>query len=475
MSIVIEHLNYVYMQGGPYETRALDDVSLTIHDGEFIGLIGHTGSGKSTLVQHLNGLILPTSGKITVDGMDLAEKGTDRRAIRRRVGLVFQYPENQLFEETVAKDIAFGPKNLGLDEEEIDRRVRTAMRRVALDYDKLAQRSVFELSGGQMRRVAIAGVLAMEPQTLVLDEPCAGLDPRGREEILGLISDLHRESGATIVMVSHSMDDVAALAERVIVMNHGKVAMDGTPREIFSRGEELRAIGLDVPQAVELAQKLREKGFDVPEGIYKIEEVRAAVEAIVGREAAMLNDITLGQYFPGNSVIHRMDPRMKLILTILYIVGVFIVANLPGYAIALAFLYIVVRISGIKFSYLAKGVKPLRFIIIFTFILNLFFVQGETPIFTLGFFTLTKEALNNAIYFALRLVFLVMGTSVLTLTTSPVQLTDGLERIMHPLEKIHFPAHELAMMMTIALRFIPTLLEETDKIHEGADGARRGF
>lgn len=283
MSIVIEHLNYVYMQGGPYETKALDDVSLTIHDGEFVGLIGHTGSGKSTLVQHLNGLILPTSGQITVDGMDLADKNTDKRAIRRRVGLVFQYPENQLFEETVAKDIAFGPKNLGLDEAEIDRRVRTAMRRVALDYDKLSQRSVFELSGGQMRRVAIAGVLAMEPQTLVLDEPCAGLDPKGREEILGLISGLHRESGATIVMVSHSMDDVAALAERVIVMNHGKVAMDGAPREVFSRGEELRAIGLDVPQAVELAQKLREKGFDVPEGIYKIEEVRAAVEAIVGK------------------------------------------------------------------------------------------------------------------------------------------------------------------------------------------------
>ena len=283
MSIVIEHLNYIYMQGGPYETKALDDVSLTIRDGEFVGLIGHTGSGKSTLVQHLNGLILPTSGKITVDGMDLADKNTDKRAIRRRVGLVFQYPENQLFEETVEKDIAFGPKNLGLDEAEIDRRVRTAMRRVALDYDALAQRSVFELSGGQMRRVAIAGVLAMEPQTLVLDEPCAGLDPKGREEILGLISDLHRESGATIVMVSHSMDDVAALAERVIVMNHGKVAMDGAPREVFSRGEELRAIGLDVPQAVELAQKLREKGFDVPEGIYKIEEVRAAVEAIVGK------------------------------------------------------------------------------------------------------------------------------------------------------------------------------------------------
>ena len=180
MSIVIEHLNYVYMTGGPYETKALSDVNLTIHDGEFIGLIGHTGSGKSTLVQHLNGLIMPTSGRVLVDGMDLADKGTDRRAVRQRVGLVFQYPENQLFEETVEKDIAFGPKNLGLDDAEIDRRVRDAMRRVALDYDRLHERSVFELSGGQMRRVAIAGVLAMEPQVLVLDDPCAGLDPRGR-------------------------------------------------------------------------------------------------------------------------------------------------------------------------------------------------------------------------------------------------------------------------------------------------------
>ena len=285
MSIVIEHLNYVYSSGGPYETHALSDVSLTIGDGEFVGLIGHTGSGKSTLVQHLNGLLLPTSGRILVDGLDVADKSTDRRAIRRKVGLVFQYPENQLFEETVAKDIAFGPKNLGLSEQEIDRRVRDAMRKVALDYDALAQRSVFELSGGQMRRVAIAGVLAMEPQVLVLDEPCAGLDPRGREEILGLIRRLHSESGATIVMVSHSMDDVASLAERVIVMNHGEVAMDGAPREVFSRGEELRAIGLDVPQAVELADRLRERGFDVPQGVYRIEEIRDYIKTAVGGRA----------------------------------------------------------------------------------------------------------------------------------------------------------------------------------------------
>ena len=285
MPIVIEHLNYVYMSGGPYETHALDDVSLTIEDGEFVGLIGHTGSGKSTLVQHLNGLLLPSSGKITVDGLDIADKATDRRAIRRKVGLVFQYPENQLFEETVEKDIAFGPRNLGLEEAEIDRRVRDAMRKVALDYDALHERSVFELSGGQMRRVAIAGVLAMEPRTLVLDEPCAGLDPRGREEILGLIRDLHRDTGATIVMVSHSMDDVASLAERVIVMNHGKVAMDGAPRDVFSRGAELRAIGLDVPQAVLLADRLRERGFDVPQGVYRVEEIKAVIEGIVGKGA----------------------------------------------------------------------------------------------------------------------------------------------------------------------------------------------
>ena len=283
MSIVIEHLNYVYMTGGPYETKALSDVNLTINDGEFIGLIGHTGSGKSTLVQHLNGLIMPTSGRVLVDGMDLADKGTDRRAVRQRVGLVFQYPENQLFEETVEKDIAFGPKNLGLDDAEIDRRVRDAMRRVALDYDRLHERSVFELSGGQMRRVAIAGVLAMEPQVLVLDEPCAGLDPRGREEILGLIKRLHEEAGTTIVMVSHSMDDVASLAERVIVMNHGELVMDGAPRDVFACGEELRGMGLDVPQAGQLAGKLRERGFDIPEGIYRIEEIKAEIEKIAAK------------------------------------------------------------------------------------------------------------------------------------------------------------------------------------------------
>ena len=280
MSIVIEHLNYVYMQGGPYETRALDDVSLTIHDGEFIGLIGHTGSGKSTLVQHLNGLILPTSGKITVDGMDLAEKGTDRRAIRRRVGLVFQYPENQLFEETVAKDIAFGPKNLGLGEEEIDRRVRTAMRRVALDYDKLAQRSVFELSGGQMRRVAIAGVLAMEPEVLVLDEPTAGLDPAGRENLMANIRDYHRNKGKTIILVSHSMDEIARNVDRILVLKNAHVLMQGTPAEVFARGEELLSAGLDVPQITRIAMELKRRGVDIDPAVYTVEALERQLLAL---------------------------------------------------------------------------------------------------------------------------------------------------------------------------------------------------
>ena len=283
MSIAVEHVSHVYMAGGPYETRALEDVTFTIGDGEFVALIGHTGSGKSTLVQHLNGLLAPTEGRVLVDGVDLNGKGTDRRAVRMRVGLVFQYPENQLFEETVAKDVAFGPTNLGLSPEEIDARVREAMRLVSLPYEEIAERSVFELSGGQMRRAAIAGVLAMRPEVLVLDEPCAGLDPRGRAEILSLIRGLHAESGRTIVMVSHSMDDVAHLAERVIVMDHGKIAMDAAPREVFSRAEALRAMGLDVPQATALAEALRARGYALPEGLYRMDEVAGAILAAFGK------------------------------------------------------------------------------------------------------------------------------------------------------------------------------------------------
>lgn len=273
MPIEIKHLDHIYMAGSPFETKALDDVSLTINDGEFIGLIGHTGSGKSTLVQHLNGLMRPDGGSVIVDGMDISDKNTDLREVRRRVGLVFQYPEHQLFEESVRKDVSFGPRNLGCDEDEIERRVRDACAQVGLGEDML-DKSPFDMSGGQKRRVAIAGVLAMQPKVLVLDEPTAGLDPRGRSELIALIRQLHEDAGNTIVMVSHSMDDIASLAQRIIVMNKGRVAMDGTPREVFSHPKELLDMHLGVPAAARLAMALHERGYDIPGDVYALDEIR---------------------------------------------------------------------------------------------------------------------------------------------------------------------------------------------------------
>ncbi len=273
MPIEVKNLTHTYSAGSAFQATAIRNVSLTINDGEFIAVIGHTGSGKSTLVQHLNGLLKPTSGQILVDGEDLNGEKVDRRRVRQKVGLVFQYPEYQLFEETVAKDIAFGPKNQGLTPEEIDVRVRRAMAWVHLDYDKYADRSPFELSGGQMRRVAIAGVLAMEPKVLILDEPTAGLDPQGRDRILAMVKDLHK-SGVTVVMVSHSMDDVARLATRLLVMNRGQLVATGTPREIFRQVDMMESIGLGVPEAAKLCAMLRAKGLQLPDDVYTLEEIK---------------------------------------------------------------------------------------------------------------------------------------------------------------------------------------------------------
>ncbi len=274
MPIEVSHLTHCYSEGSVLRTVALDDVSFRVEDGEFVGVIGHTGSGKSTLVQHLNGLLKPTSGRVLIDGEDLNGEHVNRRALRQRIGLVFQYPEYQLFEETVAKDIAFGPKNQGLSAEEIDGRVRYAMECVHLDYDKYAVRSPFELSGGQMRRVAIAGVLAMKPSVLILDEPTAGLDPRGRDKILTMLEELHARENTTILMVSHSMDDIARLASRLIVMSGGKIVAEGTPREIFARESMMTSIGLDVPDAARLCALLRSKGYDLPADLYRPEELK---------------------------------------------------------------------------------------------------------------------------------------------------------------------------------------------------------
>ncbi len=283
MPIQVEHLTHTYMPESPFAAVALHDVNLTIKDGELIGLLGHTGSGKTTLVQHLNGLIKPTEGRVVVDGLDLTEKGVSLLEVRKKVGLVFQYPEYQLFEETVAKDVAFGPRNMGLGEEEINRRVRAAIERVGLDYESIAERSPFELSGGQMRRVAIAGVLAMQPRVLILDEPTAGLDPAGRRSILSMIRELHAAGDLTVIMVSHSMDDISTLATRLIVMSHGEVVLSGTPREVFTQQELLFSIGLGVPQAAELTHALIAEGFELPSDLYTLDEVREAILRLAGK------------------------------------------------------------------------------------------------------------------------------------------------------------------------------------------------
>ncbi len=281
MMIRLEDVSYVYMQGGPFEKTAIHNVSLEIKKGEFIGLIGHTGSGKSTLIQLLNGLLKPTSGRIIIDGQDLSQKETDIQKIRFQVGLVMQYPEYQLFEETVSKDIAFGPANMGLSQEEIKERVAFAANMVGLSPE-LLEKSPFDLSGGQKRRAAIAGVLAMEPKVLILDEPTAGLDPAGRDEILYKIKDLHARMDVTVILVSHSMEDVAKLADRILVMNQGQVEMFDKTAEVFRHGERLTQIGLNVPEITRIIDGLRKRGVPVGEGVYTVEEASHQLADLMG-------------------------------------------------------------------------------------------------------------------------------------------------------------------------------------------------
>ena len=276
----IKNLTYIYSAGTPFEHKALDNVSFSVNKGEFIGIIGHTGSGKSTLMQQLNGLLKPASGNVFLDGKDIWSDKTLTRQARFRVGLVFQYPEYQLFEETVYKDIAFGPKNMGLDEAEIDRRVRESAGFVGLTDEQL-NASPFDLSGGQKRRVAIAGVIAMEPEVLILDEPTAGLDPVGRSEILGNIEAYRKAKNATVMMVSHSMEDVARLTDRLLVLCGSRLAMDGTPEQVFSRASELIEMGLNIPQVTQVFLRLREMGLDVP-NVYTIEQAVSALKRVHG-------------------------------------------------------------------------------------------------------------------------------------------------------------------------------------------------
>ncbi len=281
MSIIIDHLIHEYETGTAMAVKAISDVSLQIPDGQFVGLIGHTGSGKSSLIQHLNGLLKPTSGTVYVGGEDIFDKDYDKKKLRSRVGLVFQYPEHQLFEADVFTDVCFGPKNLGLEQKEVELRAYDALKKVGLEDDAFYV-SPFDLSGGQKRRVAIAGVLAMKPEVLILDEPTAGLDPAGREEILGLIAGMQKETGMTIILVSHSMEDVANYVDRIIVMNKGSVMLDGSPKEVFSHVEQLEEAGLAAPEACYIMRDLQKAGFDLPGDVTRIEEAADAILNVFG-------------------------------------------------------------------------------------------------------------------------------------------------------------------------------------------------
>ena len=282
--IRVDHLTHTYSAGTPFQRSAVQDMSLEIRRGEFLGIIGHTGSGKSTLIQHLNGLLKPTEGHICLNGQDIWADPKKIRQVRFQVGLVFQYPEYQLFEETVYKDVAFGPKNMGLPQEEIDRRVRASVRAVGLS-DEMLEKSPFALSGGQKRRVAIAGVMAMVPEVLILDEPTAGLDPRGCEDILSLLRAYHTRRGSTVVLVSHSMEEIARSTQRIIVLDRGGVRMEGTPAQVFARARELEAVGLDVPQVTKIAHALHEKGLAIDPAVYTVEALQKQLLALKGGRA----------------------------------------------------------------------------------------------------------------------------------------------------------------------------------------------
>lgn len=283
MSITVKNLSYTYLPGTPFEHKALKDVNFEIADGEFVGIIGHTGSGKSTLIQVISGLLKGASGQVLVDGVDYLSKKADRRQLRRTVGVVFQYPEYQLFEETVEKDVAYGPRKMGVPESELQSRVRVALEHVGIDYELYKDASPFSLSGGQKRKVAIAGVLAMEPSILIMDEPIAGLDPMGRESFMQLTKNLN-EVGITILMISHNMDNLAEYAGRVLVMSQGELVMNGTPQEVFSREEELLSAGLDLPEAAKLARQLRAQGMDVPAGIIRYDQMLCFLKKKLGGE-----------------------------------------------------------------------------------------------------------------------------------------------------------------------------------------------
>ena len=464
MPIEVKNISHIYMENTPYEKKALNNVSLTINEGEFVAIAGHTGSGKSTLMQHFNGLLNPTRGEVFIDGIDINKK-KDKKTLnaRRSVGMVFQYPEQQLFEESIFADIAFGPRNFGCSEDEVKQRVKEAMDFVELDYEEYKDKSPFLLSGGQMRRVAIAGIIALKPKYLVLDEPTAGLDPRLKQNLLQKVKKLHQKEKMTIIMVSHNMDDIALLADKVAIMRQGKLMIYGEPREVFTHKDVIEQAGLLEPEVMQLLRKIQEYGLDVDINALNKQEALNNILVALKERDKMLTDIKIGQFFPANSLLHKLDARLKIVSLFILIVGIFVFDSQLDYIIWCVLIGSLMYMSKIPLKMFFISIKPIIWIILFTFILHLFTTQGKV-IFEVWKLSITWEGLANGSFVCLRLLLLMFGASLLTFTTPPLVLSDALEDLMKPLKRFGVPAHELAMMMTIALRFIPTLLEETDKI-----------
>ena len=466
--------------------NAIEDIDLTLDYSRIVGIAGHTGSGKSTLIQHLNGVLHPTAGQVLLDGVDLAHK-QHRNAAVAQVGVVFQDPEQQLFGQSVLEDVAFGPRNLGLDDTQVQERVHWALRKVGMDDADVWDKSPFELSGGQQRRVALAGVLAMEPRLLVLDEPVAGLDPAGHDYLLALIRKLHAD-GMGIVIVSHDMNDLAQLCDRIVVLNNGRIEMDGAPNEVFAQATRLRAIGLGVPDAQRVALDLRDAGMPLADDTLfcDVESLADAIAAAFAADEPVPRRSGRGQgveRYPSEiplpppnslreqerlspatarrrSVVHRMDPRVKLTLLLVYIAIALLAKSWLALGVLAAFTVAFFAAARISVREALGAWLPLSFIVLLTLIANLFFVQGGTEYVSWGFIHISHDGVHQALFMGARLSLLLFAAVLLTLTTTPLDLTDGMESMLAPFKRIGVPAHELSMIAGIALRFLPQLNTE---------------
>ena len=533
--IRVRGLCHTYLAGTPLAQPSLRGVDMAVEQGQVVALVGATGSGKSTLLQHLNGLLRPQTGQVWVAGHDLNDPATDLRQVRRTVGLVFQRPEDQLFEQYVGDDVAYGPRLAGWRGPALRERVRWAMEMVGLDLEQYKDRPIFTLSGGERRKVGLAGVLALRPQVLLLDEPTAGLDPIARVDLLARLAELHAQ-GMTLVMATHNMDDVATMADYMYVLAQGRVALAGTPRQVYAQVDPLRSLGLDVPSVTAVMSALRARGLPVPLDVLTLDEAEAAILALspgaVDRprdggcerseifspgavdarevnvpesrtplttqnldhpttrlpdystnqvsEFEFLRNVTIGQYLPTGSAFHRLDPRAKLIMAVLYLVGVLASNSLASQVVALAAVVAGLALARISLRYAFRGVRAALPFLAFLALLQVFTIGRNDVgqvLWQWRWIAITSMDMLAAAVSLVRFVALILGLSLFSFSTSTTELAHGTERLLRPLQRLGLPAHECSLMLVIALRFVPLLALEAERIAKaqasrGADGGR---